>query len=86
MGEQELLRRISIDPEVMAGKPVIRGTRVPVALILKMLGQGIPNEDVLAEYPQLEARDIDAATTYAARVIDHEDVIPLPARDDLVPA
>jgi uncharacterized protein (DUF433 family) len=61
MNEQDLLKRVTVDPKVMVGKPVIRGTRVPVALILKMLGQGISSEEVLAEYPQLETRDIDAA-------------------------
>ena len=83
MNEQDLLERIAVDPEVMVGKPVIRGTRVPVALILKMLGQGIPSEDILAEYPQLETRDIDAAIAYAARVIDREEVFPLPMREGL---
>jgi hypothetical protein len=45
----------------MVGKPVIRGTRIPVALILKMLGQGIPIEEILREYPRLEKMDIYAA-------------------------
>lgn len=51
MRDQDLLVRITIDPNVMVGKPVIRGTRIPVGLILKMLGQGIATEEILREYP-----------------------------------
>lgn len=86
MRDEELLQRITVDPRVMVGKPVIRGTRIPVALILKMLGQGIPAEEILHEYPRLEEVDIHAAMTYAARVVEHEDVFPLPSRGELVPA
>jgi uncharacterized protein (DUF433 family) len=73
----EQLERISIDPKVMAGKPVIRGTRVPVDLIVRMLAQGIPETDILREYPRLQPEDIRAALTYAAHVLAHEDVFPL---------
>jgi uncharacterized protein (DUF433 family) len=86
MRDQELLVRITIDPNVMVGKPVIRGTRIPVGLILKMLGQGIATEEILREYPRLEKEDIEAAMTYAARVIEHEDVFPLPPQSELVAA
>jgi uncharacterized protein (DUF433 family) len=78
MRDNDLLERITIDPKVMVGKPVIRGTRIPVGLILKMLGQGIPIEEILREYPRLEKIDIEAAIAYAAGVIEHEDVFPLP--------
>ena len=61
MRNEDLLERITVDPKVMVGKPVIRGTRIPVALILKMLGQGIPTEEILREYPRLERVDIEAA-------------------------
>lgn len=86
MKDRELLQRITMDPRVMVGKPVIRGTRIPVALILKMLGQGISNEEILHEYPRLEEVDIRAAMIYAARVVEHEDVFPLPSWGELVPA
>jgi uncharacterized protein (DUF433 family) len=46
-----LLERISVNPKVMVGKPVIRGTRIPVELIVKMLAQGIPEKKILDEYP-----------------------------------
>jgi len=86
MKGDRLLERITVDSRVMIGKPVIRGTRIPVALILKMVGQGIPIEEVLREYPRLERADIHAAMAYAGRVIEHEEVFPLPARGALVPA
>jgi uncharacterized protein (DUF433 family) len=84
MRDNDLLERITIDPKVMVGKPVIRGTRIPVGLILKMLGQGISTEEVLREYPRLEKADIEAAIAYAARVIEHEDVFPLPIQGETV--
>ena len=74
---KEPLDRISIDPQVMVGKPVIRGTRIPVELIVRMLAQGIPESDILEEYPRLELEDIRAALNYAAQVLAHEDVFPL---------
>jgi len=58
------LDRIEIDPKVMIGKPVIRGTRIPVELILKMLSQGIPTEEILREYPHLTNEDVQAALAY----------------------
>jgi uncharacterized protein (DUF433 family) len=74
---EQLEQRISIDPQVMTGKPVIRGTRIPVELIVRMLAQGIPEDDILQEYPRLEREDIRASLAYAARVLAHEDVFPL---------
>ena len=85
MRNEDLLERITVDPKVMVGKPVIHGTRIPVALILKMLGQGIPVEEILREYPRLERVDIEAAITYAAHVVEHEEVFPLPVWGELVP-
>ena len=73
----EPLERISIDPKIMVGKPVIRGTRIPVELVVRMLAQGIPENDILEEYPRLELEDIRAALAYAAQVLAHEDVFPL---------
>lgn len=76
MGEQ-LWQRISIDPRIMTGKPVIRGTRIPVELIVRMLAQGIPERQILQEYPRLQPDDIRAALGYAARMLAHEDVFPV---------
>ncbi|OPZ26695.1 MAG: hypothetical protein BWZ02_01910 [Lentisphaerae bacterium ADurb.BinA184] len=72
-----LLQRIAVDRRVMTGKPVIRGTRVPVDLIVRMLAQGIPEAEVLREYPRLVPEDIRAALTYAAKVVAQEDVFPM---------
>ncbi|MGD0265605.1 MAG: DUF433 domain-containing protein [Candidatus Methylomirabilota bacterium] len=77
--DAELWERITGDPKVMAGKPVIRGTRIPVELIVRMLAQGIPETDILREYPGLRPHDIRAALTYAARSLADEDVLPLSA-------
>ncbi len=75
--DQQMPGRIAIAPQVMGGKPVIRGTRIPVELIVRMLGQGVAEEEILREYPRLEADDIRAALLYAAQVLADEDVFPL---------
>ena len=72
-------QRVTTNPNVMAGKPVIRGTRIPVELIVRMLAQGISEEEILSQYPRLEPEDIRAALTYAANVLAGEDVFPIPA-------
>lgn len=74
---EQLEKRICIDPQVMTGKPVIRGTRIPVELIVRMLAQGISEDDILQEYPRLAREDIRASLAYAAQVLAHEDVFPL---------
>lgn len=70
-------QRITVDPKVMVGKPVIHGTRIPVELIVRMLAQGIPEADILRENPRLQPDDIRAALAYAAQVLADEDVFPL---------
>ena len=75
--KQALLNRIEINPKVMIGKPVIKGTRIPVDLILKMLSQGIVTEEILEEYPHLTKEDIQAALAYAAESLKMEEVPPL---------
>jgi uncharacterized protein (DUF433 family) len=76
---EQLMRRISINPEVMVGKPVIQGTRIPVELVVRMLAQGISENEILQEYPRLQPDDIRAALAYAAHVLAHEDVFPAAA-------
>ena len=66
---------IEIDPKVMLGKPVIRGTRIPVELILRKLGEGTPEQDLLDAYPNLKREDIRAALTYAAEALAHEEIV-----------
>jgi len=68
-------RRIDVNPEVMLGKPVIRGTRIPVELLLRKLGEGATEADLLDAYPRLTREDIRAAMTYAAETLAHEENI-----------
>jgi uncharacterized protein (DUF433 family) len=75
--EKHLLDRIIINPKVMAGKPVIRGTRIPVELVVRMVAQGIPEAEILREYPRLQPDDIRAALSYAADVLAQEDIFSL---------
>lgn len=72
MAEQKLLNRITADPEIFGGKPIIRGMRVSVELILSLLAQGETAEAILADYPDLEPDDIRACVAYAHAVIAHD--------------
>jgi uncharacterized protein (DUF433 family) len=67
--------RIEINPRVMLGKPVIRGTRMTVELILRKLSEGATQEDLLDAYPRLTREDLWAAMGYAADAVTHEDLI-----------
>lgn len=67
--------RIEVNPQVMLGKPVIRGTRIPVELILRKLGEGATIPDLLDAYPRLTEADILAVLTYASQVVGHEETI-----------
>jgi uncharacterized protein (DUF433 family) len=68
--------RIEINPAVMLGKPVIRGTRIPVEIILRKLSEGLAEADLLDAYPRLVQEDIHAALAYAADVLAHEAIVP----------
>ena len=59
----------------MLGKPVLRGTRIPVELILCKLGKGATEGDLLAAYPKLKGEDIRAAMTYATAALAHEEIV-----------
>lgn len=67
--------RIEINPKIMLGKPVIRGTRITVELILRKLGEGAREEEILDAYPNLKGEDIRAALAYAAETLAREEVI-----------
>ncbi len=67
--------RIEIRPDVMLGKPVIRGTRVPVELILRRISEGASEDDLLASYPHLTREDVRAAVAFAADEIAHADTL-----------
>ena len=67
--------RIELNPHVMMGKPVIRGTRIPVELILRKMSEGASESDLLDAYPRLTREDIQAAIRFAADTIAHEEVV-----------
>ena len=71
--------RIVIDTKIQHGKPVIRGTRTPVARIIAELAGGMTREEVMREY-EITAEDISAALAYAADLVESEEFHPLPAR------
>lgn len=70
--------RIDISPAVMMGKPVIRGTRITVELLLRKLAEGASETDLLQDYPHLTTEDIRAAVAYGAASVAHEEVVLLP--------
>lgn len=76
MQEQELLKRITIDPNIFGGKPIIRGRRLAVEHVLGMLSAGDTPETILEGYRWLEREDINACLVYARRVVGHERVEP----------
>jgi len=69
MNEQELLKRITANSEIFGGKPIIRGMRVSVELILSLLAQGETEDAILADYPDLVREDLRACLAYAHAVI-----------------
>lgn len=68
------MERIKVDAEIMDGKPVITGTRIPVEKVIKLLAHGMTTEEILEEYPQMEEEDIQAALEYAAETLEEESV------------
>lgn len=70
-----LTDRIELNPHVMLGKPVIRGTRIPVELILRKLSEGASEADLLKAYPHLTRADLHAAMRYAADAVAHEEIV-----------
>ena len=77
MDENELRERISVNPRIFGGKPIIRGRRLAVEHVLGMLGTGDSIETVLEGYPWLEREDVLACLVYARRMVGHERVEPL---------
>ncbi|MBN9534960.1 MAG: DUF433 domain-containing protein [Alphaproteobacteria bacterium] len=67
--------RIEINPEIMGGKPVIKGTRIPVDMVLRKLGEGMTFEEIFEDHPHLVREDIHAAQAFAADYIRDEELI-----------
>jgi uncharacterized protein (DUF433 family) len=78
MDEQALLQRITVNPKIFGGKPIIRGRRLAVEHVLGMLAAGDTKETLLKSYPWLEPQDIQACLVYARRVVGHERIEPWP--------
>ena len=74
MIEKTLLKRIVVDPKIMLGKPVIKGTRLPVEIIIEKVAYGATTEDLRKDYPFLKEEDVSAALLYAAKCVAHEEV------------
>jgi uncharacterized protein (DUF433 family) len=74
MTERTLLRRIVVNPKIMLGKPVIRGTRLPVEIIVEKVAYGVTFGDLKRDYPFLTDDDIRAALLYAAKRVANEEV------------
>ncbi|OHB80276.1 MAG: hypothetical protein A2Z25_06945 [Planctomycetes bacterium RBG_16_55_9] len=77
MNDEKLLQRIVIDPKVMVGKPVIRGTRLTVDYILNYLAHGGTESEILAEYDGLTKEDIQACLAFATKALRDTDFLPL---------
>ena len=75
--EEELLERIVVNPKIMGGKPIVKGTRITVEQVLKMLAQGLTSKEILKDYPHLSKDDVAAVLLYAAKVAGEEEVYPV---------
>jgi len=69
---EDIADRIVIDPDVMVGKPVIKGTRIPIYVIVEFVANGMTEKEILKEYPQLRKEDIKAALLYASKCLERE--------------
>ncbi len=79
MNDEKLLARIHVDPKVLTGKPVIRGTRLSVDFILGLLAHGATAAEILEEYDALRTEDIQACLLFAAKAIESPSFLPLDA-------
>ncbi len=77
MKNEKLLERIVLNPKIMTGKPVIRGTRLTVDFILNLLAQGASENDILNEYKGLTVEDIQACYLFATKSLENTDFMPL---------
>ncbi len=71
---EDLLKRITFDKDILCGKPLIRGLRISVEMILELLAKGATEQEILEDYPELEPDDIRAALLYAHHMVSREEV------------
>ena len=69
--------RILVNPEILTGKPVVKGTRIPVELVLERLAENLDPKELFADYPRLTEEDVKACLAYAQVLVEGEDVYPL---------
>ena len=74
MDTEKLLERITLDPKILTGKPIIRGMRLSVEQILDLLSQGASADELLQDYPMLEPEDILACLAYAKKLVAGEEI------------
>jgi uncharacterized protein (DUF433 family) len=74
---EQIADRIVIDPDILVGKPVIKGTRIPVYLVVEFVANGMTEEEILEEYPELKKNDIKAALLYASKCLKREVTVTL---------
>jgi uncharacterized protein (DUF433 family) len=72
MNETKYLDRIVTDPKILVGKPIVKGTRIPVELVLARLAENPDLDDLFAAYPRLKKRDVQACFAYARRMVERE--------------
>ena len=77
MTENKLLERITIDPKVMVGKPVVRGTRLTVEFVLNLLAHGTTVDEIISEYEGLSGQDIQACLLFAKKSLEDSSFMPL---------
>jgi len=71
---EDILKRITFNKDVLCGKPIIRGMRISVDMILELLAKGVTEQEILEDYPDLESDDLRAALLYAHHMVAREDV------------
>ena len=75
MENKEIFERISSDSEILHGKPCIKGTRIPVYLIVSLVGEGVSVEEIIKDYPSLKPEDIKAAVKYASKSLQKNNLV-----------
>ena len=74
MDQEKLLKRITLNPHIFRGKPIIRGLRISVEMILDLMSQGVTIDEILEDYPDLELEDLRACLAYASKVVANEEI------------
>jgi len=77
MSDRELLQRIALDPKVMVGKPIVKGTRITVETVVNLLAHGATEREILDDFPRLSVEDIRACLLFAAKSLDILELPPI---------